>query len=194
MRTKFRILTIIVACLTFGTVPAHAAGPDIVLADFEGETYGDWKVTGKAFGAGPAHGVLPGQMTVTGFQGKGWVSSFTGGDRPTGTLTSPEFLVERKFLTFLIGGGGWQGETCLNLLVDGKLVRTATGPNTRPGGSEALELQSWDVSELAGKTRAGGGRGQGQRGLGPYQCGPGRSDRPKAGRIAGRPGARLRYR
>ena len=51
-------------------------------------------------------------MTVTGFQGKGWVSSFNGGDRPTGTLTSPEFPIERKFLTFLIGGGGWQGKTC----------------------------------------------------------------------------------
>ena len=166
MRTKFRILTILVASLTFGAAPVHAAGADIVLADFEGESYGDWKVTGEAFGPGPAHRVLPGQMTVTGFQGKGWVSSFTGGDRPTGTLTSPEFPIERKFLTFLIGGGGWQGETCLNLLVDGKVVRTATGPNTRPGGSEALEIQSWDVSELAGKTarieavdRASGGWG-----------------------------------
>ena len=38
------------------------------------------------------------------------------------------------------------------LLVDGKPVRTATGPNTAPGGSEALEWQSWDVSDLAGKS------------------------------------------
>ena len=36
------------------------ARPDILLADFEGETYGAWKVTGEAFGAGPARGRLPG--------------------------------------------------------------------------------------------------------------------------------------
>ena len=127
MRTKFRLLTILVASLTFGAAPVHASGADIVLADFEGESYGDWKVTGEAFGPGPAHRALPGQMTVTGFQGKGWVSSFTGGDKPTGTLTSPEFPIERRFLTFLIGGGGWQEATCLNLLVDGV-------PRLFPGG------------------------------------------------------------
>jgi fructan beta-fructosidase len=36
--------------------PLIAAQPDIVIADFEGETYGDWKTTGDAFGSGPAHG------------------------------------------------------------------------------------------------------------------------------------------
>ena len=39
----------------------------------------------------------------------------------------------------------------MNLLVDGKGVRTATGPNTQPGGSEQLEPNSWDVSEFLGK-------------------------------------------
>jgi sucrose-6-phosphate hydrolase SacC (GH32 family) len=37
------------------------------------------------------------------------------------------------------------------LLVDGKVVRSATGPNDKPGGSEALAPGSWDVSEFAGK-------------------------------------------
>ncbi|MFM8723708.1 MAG: hypothetical protein ACKON9_01130, partial [Planctomycetaceae bacterium] len=31
-----------------------AAAEDLVLADFEGETYGEWQVTGAAFGSGPA--------------------------------------------------------------------------------------------------------------------------------------------
>lgn len=125
--------------------------PDIVLADFEGDTYGGWKAEGEAFGTAPARGTLPGQMAVTGFVGKGLVNFFRNGDRATGTLTSPEFAVERKHLNFLIGGGGWKGETCMNLLVDGKVVRTATGPNTAPGGSEALDWASWDVAEFAGK-------------------------------------------
>ena len=77
-----------------------AAQPDIVIADFEGETYGEWKTTGEAFGSGPAHGTLPGQMPVTGFEGKGLVNSFNGGDRSTGTLTSPEFRIERHYLKF----------------------------------------------------------------------------------------------
>ena len=125
---------------------------DIIVADFEGETYGDWKVDGTAFGASPAHEALPGQMTVEGFTGKGFVTSYHGGDDATGTLTSPKFKIERKFLKFLIGGGGWSNMTCMNLLVDDKVVRTAMGPNTEPGGSEALAPSSWDVADLIGKT------------------------------------------
>src|SRR4051794_14167904 len=124
MKTKISVPTLIaVASFSWPGEAVRGAGPDIILADFEGEDYGDWKASGDAFGAGPAHAALPGQMTVTGFEGKGWVSSFAGGDRATGTLTSPEFTIERRFLTFLIGGGGWEGKTCLNLLVDGAVVR-----------------------------------------------------------------------
>ncbi len=138
------------------SVLAWAAGAraasDVVFADFEGKDYGAWKAEGTAFGKAPAAGTLPIQMKVDGFHGKGLVNSFNGGDKATGKLTSPEFAIERKFITFLIGGGGWEGKTCMNLLVDGKIVRTATGPNTKPGGSEALAPQWWYVSEFAGKS------------------------------------------
>lgn len=141
------------AALLLGLLPAMLlAAEPIVLADFEGDTYGDWQVAGDAFGAGPSHGALPGQMPVSGYLGQGLVNSFHGGDAATGRLTSPPFKLERKFLTFLIGGGGWAGETCLNLLVDGKIVRTATGTNTKPGGSESLAAAAWDVTEFAGRT------------------------------------------
>jgi fructan beta-fructosidase len=124
---------------------------DILIADFEGDDYGDWKVTGQAFGKGPARGTLPNQMPVTGYRGKGLVNSYYGGDASTGTLTSPSIKIERRYLNFLIGGGKHPGQTCMNLLVDGKIVRTATGPNDRPGGSEQLAWHTWDVSELTGK-------------------------------------------
>jgi len=131
---------------------AWASGAEgILIADFEGKDYGDWKVEGEAFGPGPARGTLPGQMSVSGFQGKGLVNTFFKGDGTTGTLTSPPLKIERKFINFLIGGGGYKGETYIALLVDGKVVRTAVGPNTRPGGSEELDWHSWDVSDLAGK-------------------------------------------
>jgi fructan beta-fructosidase len=124
---------------------------DIVYADFESPTYGDWKTEGTAFGDGPAEGTLPHQMPVTGYRGRRLVNSFHGGDAATGTLTSPMFVIERRYISFLIGGGGFAGKTCMNLLVDDHVVRTATGPNTEPGGSEELGPASWDVSDLAGK-------------------------------------------
>jgi fructan beta-fructosidase len=107
---------------------------------------------GTAFGQGPAHGALPGQMEVSGFQGRGLVNSYVGGDDSTGTLNSPSFQIQRPFLNFLVGGGGFANETCLNLRLNGATVHTATGPNTSPGGSERLDWSSWDVREFVGQT------------------------------------------
>ncbi len=139
------------AGLAVDTRPEKKPRPDIVYADFEGTDFGDWKVTGTAFGSGPARGTLPNQMPVSGFKGKGLVNSFHGGDDSTGTLISPEFTVNRRYVSFLIGGGHYPGKACIDLLVDGKVVRTATGPNKVAGGTERLEPASWDVADLAGK-------------------------------------------
>ncbi len=124
---------------------------DVIVADFEADNYGSWQVTGTAFGTGPAQGTLPGQKTVSGFEGSGLVNSYNGGDTSTGKLTSPEFKINRPCLNFLIGGGGFAGQTCMNLLVDGVVVRTATGRNTGSGGSERLDWMSWDVKDLIGE-------------------------------------------
>ena len=112
---------------------------------------GDWKTTGEAFGPGPARGTLPNQMEVSGFEGKGLVNSYFQGDGTTGTLTSPPLKIERKYINFLLGGGMHPASTCINLLVDGKVVHTATGPNDKAGGTERLDWHSWDVSAWAGK-------------------------------------------
>ena len=135
---------------TFAAATVRAAD-DVVFADFEGADYGAWKLEGEAFGAAPAHGALPGQMAVEGFVGKGLANSFNKGDDATGTLTSPEFTIERRAVSFLIGGGGYDGKTCVNLLVDGMVVRSGTGPNTTGGGTERLDAQAWEVGEFAGK-------------------------------------------
>ncbi|WP_327714766.1 GH32 C-terminal domain-containing protein [Streptomyces sp. NBC_00490] len=121
-----------------------------VLADFEGGTYGDWTTTGDAFGTAPATGTLGGQQEVSGFLGDGLANSFLGGDATTGTLTSPEFTIDKNYVNFLVGGGnhpaGSDNPTAIELLVDGKAVRSATG-----GDGEALNWASWDVKDLAGK-------------------------------------------
>ena len=144
-----KVLLPLLATLTFSTLTLPAE--PMVIADFEGPGYSGWTSTGTAFGTAPAQGALPGQMSVEGFLGKGLVNSYQGGDRSTGILESPPFRISRRFITFLIGGGGWQDATCLNLIVDGKTVRTATGPNTSPGGSERLGPLAWDVAEFRGR-------------------------------------------
>lgn len=126
---------------------APAPRPKIVVMDFEGPDYGDWEVTGEAFGKGPAHGTLPNQQSVSGFLGGGLVNTYLGGDRPHGTLTSPALKIDRKYINFLIGGGSHADETCINLIVDGQVVRTATGKD-----NEKLEWHFWNVEDLQGKT------------------------------------------
>lgn len=135
-----------------GASARAADRPERLIADFEGDGFAPWTTTGTAFGGKPASGALPGQMAVEGFSGRGLASSFHGGDDAVGTLTSPPFPIERPWINLLVGGGKYPGETCVNLVVDGKPVRTATGPNNQPGGSERLGWQSWDVTDLAGKT------------------------------------------
>jgi hypothetical protein len=158
MKSHLTLLTALLlaplAALTFWlALPTAAyAADDIVIADFEADTFAPWTVAGEAFGPGPAKGTLPqGQMPVTGFRGKGLANSYHGTDSSKGTLTSPEFRIQRKFIAFLLGGGK-RDKLGLELLVDGKVVRYATGPNDRPGGSETLWQESWDVAELAGRT------------------------------------------
>ncbi len=124
---------------------------DIMIADFESDSYDSWQVSGTAFGPAPAEGTLANQMDVTGFEGDRLANSFYGGDVSKGTLLSPAFKIERPFINFLIGGGGYDSLTCMNLLVNGEVVRTAVGPNTMPGGSEQLYFRAWDVKELVGK-------------------------------------------
>ncbi|MDR0902143.1 MAG: glycoside hydrolase family 32 protein [Opitutaceae bacterium] len=159
MKTK----TILLSALLFAAVPGfHAAAApaaaDIVVCDFEFDNWAaaGWTVTGEAFGAGPVPGTFPHHRPPGGFGNKGrrFVNTFLGGkDGLTGTATSPAFAIERRYIHFLIGAGGWEGKTCVNLLVDGKAVRTATGDQTRPARAdgEILVWKKWDVADLAGK-------------------------------------------
>jgi fructan beta-fructosidase len=148
-----RVAPIFVLFSVIAAAPVSADdSPDIVIADFEGDTYGGWVAAGNAFGSSPARGTLPGQMAVSGYLGHGLVNSFLNGDASTGTLTSPPFRIERPYLNFLVGGGAYQGSTCIDLLIDGKIIRTKTGLNDRPGGSERLDWASWDVRDFIGRT------------------------------------------
>ena len=62
-----------------------------------------------------------------------------------GTLTSPQFEIDFDQIEFLIGGGSDE-TTCLNLMVDGKVVLSTTGSKSR-----SLEPVVWNVKKFQGK-------------------------------------------
>jgi fructan beta-fructosidase len=137
-----------VGCL-LGLIILMAAGisllaQDILINDFEATNYGAWTTTGTAFGSRPVVGTLSGQNPVTGYEGSRLVNTFLGGDVSTGTLTSPPFIIQRNYIRFLIGGGSQRGKTCMNLLVNGQVVRTSVGMGDR----EDLGPLQWNVSNL----------------------------------------------
>jgi uncharacterized protein (DUF608 family) len=136
---------------------------DVMFEDFESDTYEGWVVEGSAFGSGPVPKKdLPGYMGDIGMRGGRAANSHASApldeaalrndaddallrDQATGRLISREFVVERKLITFLIGGGNYPGRCCLNLVVDGKVVRSATGHN-----GHMMRADLFDVSEFAG--------------------------------------------
>lgn len=136
--------------------PAAPARPDIIFDQFERNTYSPWTTTGTAFGNGPIDASrMPEYQGNVGGQGQRVVNSHAsapGGDVGTrddakGTLASPPFTLERHYLTCLIGGGNHAGRTCLNLVVDGQVVLSATGAN-----DNRMKPLSWDVRRWAGQT------------------------------------------
>jgi non-lysosomal glucosylceramidase len=129
--------------------------PEIVFDRFERDTYAPWTVTGEAFGSGPRRiDSLPGYMGPVMGEGDRVVNTHhtqSGedvgkADTYIGTLTSPEFTIERNFISFRMGGGRHAGQTCINLLIDGAPVRTLTGRD-----SNIMDLHNLDVREFAGR-------------------------------------------
>jgi fructan beta-fructosidase len=94
------------------TVTDEPTPAGTVLEGFDEGGWGQWQVANEPgnwrdgpFGPAPAAGTLPGQHPVTGFRGSGLVNGFHDGDWPVGTLTSPEFTIDKDFVNFLVGGG-----------------------------------------------------------------------------------------
>ena len=132
--------------VTITELAAAEQRPARVLADFEGGSWGPgWTASGSFAGAGPTASALPGQV------GAQVLDTFAGGRDPaTGTITSPPFTVDRRYLNVLVGGGdhplGAEPATSVNLLVDGRPVRSATGDDTG-----RLRPVRWDLTDLAGR-------------------------------------------
>ena len=132
--------------LALALLGLSAQGADKKIDDFEGDKFSKfWKVEGEAFGNAPAAQVGR-QVAIEMHFTKKLANSFHKDDAGQGKMTSAAFKIEKKYITFLIGGGKHKGKTCLNLLIDGKVSHSATGEN-----SNSLRKAHFDVSKFIGK-------------------------------------------
>ncbi|MGE5607899.1 MAG: hypothetical protein ACM359_01475 [Bacillota bacterium] len=121
-------MRIVLSAVVILVIAAVTRADDLPIGRFKGESYEGWTVEGEAFKPGPVSGDMLTKLEIENAT-DGWAvaSSEVHGDGPTGTLTSPPFKVERKFIAFTIAGGNYERHTCINLLIDGRIVRSATG-------------------------------------------------------------------
>lgn len=133
--------------LLLGLLALPATATDLVFDAFESDGFGEWAVEGQAFGKAPT-AVTPEGVNgrITNFSGQYFVSSAHGGDKPTGTLTSPNFKISQPFLGFKIAGGNHKGKTAVQLVIGDQVIFEATGQNS-------LEMQKviWPLKDHQNK-------------------------------------------
>lgn len=136
-----------------GQVLAGVGLPGEVFADFEEADYAaaGWTIggaDGDAFGSAPGSGDGSQDQPVIGFLGRQLATSYPfylADYRDDSWLLSPPFTISKNCINFLIAGGSHPGQTCINLVVEGVVRRTATGDD-----SNIMKWMGWDVREFIG--------------------------------------------
>ena len=124
------------------------AAEDIPIMNFDDGNYGEWKVEGDAFGDKPTDKTAKNFSRFSGFKGKGFVATGDGvNTKPIGTLTSPEFIIERDYINMLIAGGADGKRLGVKVLVDGNEVGRAGAIK-----GNYLDKISLPVADYKGKT------------------------------------------
>jgi uncharacterized protein (DUF608 family) len=152
-RMKNDQLTLLVHRAAEVNSPDPAPRPDIVFEDFEKQSYGSWKVDGTAMGKQPMRvDQVPAYQGKTNAQGKGLLNSHASApgasieekDNAKGSLESPEFEVCRHYIRLLLGGGAKAGEVGVEVLVDGRIVASATGSGNNRMREVSLEVKAFE--------------------------------------------------
>ncbi len=124
--------------------PIHRS--DIMIGVRNQQELSLWHATGTAFRHALFDKKLQAEFGIQNGIGRSLISTKREGDAPVGTLESPLFQISRKYIGFKISGGNYEQRTCLNLVIDGKVAKSATGRR-----SDDLRADSWDVSQWNGK-------------------------------------------
>ena len=140
--------------------------------DFEDHDLSNWTLNGTAFSNQPTYGDNPSERLKkepkrkepSNHQGHWWIGTFenrsssshpAGGiqdDKPQGSMTSPSFLIDANFLTFLIGAGCQNFKTSAELIVDGDVVFTTKAKRHHHPKrcTETMFEEKWNVSGFTG--------------------------------------------
>lgn len=151
-------ITIIAA---LGATLSHSQELLFENADFEAGTLKSWTAEGDAFTRQPTKGDNPTARNreSAAQQGEYWIGTFenydgkTGkagdirSDKPTGILTSVEFLIKKRYITFRVGAGNLPKEVGVNLICEGDEHFMSSGFD-----SETMEHVSFDAEKFVGKT------------------------------------------
>ena len=130
--------------------------PDMLIDRFDAKGYQGWTVSGDAFGTGPADKwrVMEkvyadvdcpyNKLIHTFFTSPG--KTYDEKKKSEGRLLGDAFAVERDYVGFWIGGGDTPEKTCVNLLINGSVVHSATGRH-----DSRMRLSFFDVKRFAGQ-------------------------------------------
>lgn len=141
-----RYLSIFLFCFLFFSC-SQSLQKEHVFEDFETGNFKKWKVQGIAFDKPILADTIQNFIFKESIKGKYCAYSHVNdGVLNQGKLISPQFKITHKYIDFLIGGGKNSTRTCINLLINNKIVRTQTG-----SGNKVLSKATWDVQELIGQ-------------------------------------------
>ena len=135
--------------------------------DFEDHDLSNWTLTGTAFSNQPTYGDNPSERfkgeernEPSNHRGDWWIGTYENrsspshpagekqDDKPQGSMTSPSFLIDANFLTFLIGAGCQNSETRAELIVGGDVIFQTNAE--RHTCIETMSDKSWNVSRFTG--------------------------------------------
>lgn len=153
------------------TTRSTTTRPDVVFDDFEREGWAPWTAEGPAFEGGPYPvDRLADYQRVDGVAGRRWINTHNarvrpqdvvGADALTGELLSPEFVVARRFVNLLVGGGRRPEDAYVEVVVDGVSVAKATGADRNALAPVALDVAAFEgrAARIRVVDRAAGGWG-----------------------------------
>ncbi|MFT5128787.1 MAG: hypothetical protein ACI8W8_002406, partial [Rhodothermales bacterium] len=125
--------------------PGRLPGEQII-DDFEAD-FSKWTVTGDAFGQAPKS--VEDKDRPKGMVGNSaaFSDNHESGNSATGTLSSPEFVLNSRYLSFYIAGGNKKNEAGIKLHSGEELLINSTGAN-----NAKFKQHIWDLEKHLGQS------------------------------------------